>query len=214
MLKFAVMLAVASAALPARAVTTFTSQASFDAAVLGATTFTFNEGNSALHYHVTANPYTQSKITFSNNVTAADTATGGTPIIFLIGNATTPTYGRDFLSFQNTQVGVSADLTSHGVTALGFSYATYIVGGPATVAVDGGVPVAIEVTGTPQFIGFTSPTPFTDVSILFPGAYSFDLLSVSYGGAVPEPASWALLVAGFGAVGVAARRRRTATVAA
>lgn len=32
-------------------------------------------------------------------------------------------------------------------------------------------------------------------------------------GAVPEPATWALLVAGFGAVGVMARRRRVVTVA-
>ncbi len=33
-------------------------------------------------------------------------------------------------------------------------------------------------------------------------------------GAVPEPASWALLIAGFGLVGAAARRRRFAIVAA
>jgi hypothetical protein len=39
------------------------------------------------------------------------------------------------------------------------------------------------------------------------------LLFVDTGGAVPEPASWAMLIAGFGLVGAAARRRR-ATVAA
>ena len=33
-------------------------------------------------------------------------------------------------------------------------------------------------------------------------------------GGIPEPATWALLIGGFGAVGVAARRRRAATVAA
>ncbi len=33
-------------------------------------------------------------------------------------------------------------------------------------------------------------------------------------GAVPEPASWAMMIAGFGVVGVAARRRRTLMVAA
>jgi hypothetical protein len=31
---------------------------------------------------------------------------------------------------------------------------------------------------------------------------------------VPEPATWAMLIAGFGAVGVAARRRRTVRTAA
>ena len=201
----------------AAAVTTYTSQAAFDAAVTGETTFGFDEGNSTTHYHVAANPYRQSGIGFADNVTAADTATGGVPILFLIGNATTPTYGVDFLSFQNTQVGVSADLTSRGVTALGFDYASYIVGGPATVAVNGGLPAALTVTGTPQFIGFTSTTPITDISVVFPGAYSFDLTSVSdagaVAGAVPEPASWALMLAGFGVVGVARRRRMTVVAA-
>lgn len=36
----------------------------------------------------------------------------------------------------------------------------------------------------------------------------------SIGGAVPEPASWTLMIAGFGAVGVLARRRRIQAVAA
>jgi len=36
----------------------------------------------------------------------------------------------------------------------------------------------------------------------------------SVGGAVPEPMSWALLIAGFAGVGVALRRRRTATACA
>jgi hypothetical protein len=31
--------------------------------------------------------------------------------------------------------------------------------------------------------------------------------------AVPEPASWAMLIAGFGLVGAAARRRRTVVAA-
>ncbi len=39
-------------------------------------------------------------------------------------------------------------------------------------------------------------------------------IGVATGGAIPEPASWAMLIAGFGLVGAAARRRATATVAA
>ena len=34
------------------------------------------------------------------------------------------------------------------------------------------------------------------------------------GGAVPEPASWAMMIVGFGGVGAAMRRRRTLTAAA
>lgn len=41
------------------------------------------------------------------------------------------------------------------------------------------------------------------------GAFAIDNLSV---GGVPEPASWAMLIAGFGFVDAAARRRRTAVV--
>lgn len=38
-------------------------------------------------------------------------------------------------------------------------------------------------------------------------------VSFSVGNAVPEPATWALMIGGFGMVGVAARRRRTAVTA-
>ena len=38
-------------------------------------------------------------------------------------------------------------------------------------------------------------------------------LNVTPSVAVPEPASWAMLIAGFGLVGAAARRRRTALTA-
>jgi hypothetical protein len=39
------------------------------------------------------------------------------------------------------------------------------------------------------------------------------LAEVRFGGVVPEPASWALMIAGFGIVGVAARRRRGTVMA-
>jgi hypothetical protein len=44
-------------------------------------------------------------------------------------------------------------------------------------------------------------------------ALSGDLLSTTAMAAVPEPASWAMLVGGFGLVGAAMRRRRQETVA-
>lgn len=43
------------------------------------------------------------------------------------------------------------------------------------------------------------------------GQRAFEIENVAFGGAVPEPATWAMLIAGFGLVGGAMRRRRTST---
>ena len=57
---------------------------------------------------------------------------------------------------------------------------------------------------------------FPNYAFQVPGTYS-DINSpqntITVTAAVPEPASWALLIAGFGLTGAAARRRRVATVA-
>lgn len=41
----------------------------------------------------------------------------------------------------------------------------------------------------------------------------YDSFAANLTGGVPEPASWALMIAGFGMVGLAARRRMTAVAA-
>ena len=69
--------------------------------------------------------------------------------------------------------------------------------------------------GTVFFAGIIDTVGFT--SVTFTGTapndgIAFDRLQVK--GAVPEPASWAMLITGFGMVGFAARRRRNAAVAA
>ncbi|WP_313670344.1 PEPxxWA-CTERM sorting domain-containing protein [Sandarakinorhabdus sp.] len=43
------------------------------------------------------------------------------------------------------------------------------------------------------------------------GAFQIDNLTIGASGVVPEPASWAMLIAGFGLVGATARRRRAVT---
>ena len=68
----------------------------------------------------------------------------------------------------------------------------------------------------PSFLGFVSVNPFT--SFTFAGqanavaadGFSIDNVSLSatQTGAIPEPSSWALLIAGFGLTGAAMRRRR------
>lgn len=65
----------------------------------------------------------------------------------------------------------------------------------------------------PFFLGFVSDTPFTTLTFSgqagaqFGDSFSIDNFSFS-ANAVPEPASWAMLIAGFGLVGASGRRRR------
>jgi PEP-CTERM motif len=50
----------------------------------------------------------------------------------------------------------------------------------------------------------------------FGGSPGFDVANIqalAFVGQVPEPATWAMMIGGFGAIGVAARRRRRVTVA-
>jgi hypothetical protein len=61
------------------------------------------------------------------------------------------------------------------------------------------------------FYGIKSDTPFSRVEIRVGSSYlEFDNVTYSAGatGAVPEPASWAMMIIGFGATGAALRRRR------
>jgi PEP-CTERM motif len=66
-----------------------------------------------------------------------------------------------------------------------------------------------EVHGILRFVGTFDSVTFTDSTENWHG------LTIGIGGvaAVPEPASWAMLIAGFGLTGAAMRRRRTLAVA-
>ena len=60
-----------------------------------------------------------------------------------------------------------------------------------------------EAHGVIQFKG-----TFTSLTLLTNNTENWSGLTIGTAGAVPEPASWAMLIAGFGLVGAAARRRR------
>lgn len=66
---------------------------------------------------------------------------------------------------------------------------------------------AINSSGSFGFFFTGAPGSFTEYSTAF--GSPFDTLTLSTG-AVPEPASWAMMIAGFGLVGAALRRRALA----
>ena len=74
--------------------------------------------------------------------------------------------------------------------------------------------IALSFTGTSIGILFgtrSGSTPIFDFATNGTGQAVF---AYNGGGAVPEPASWAMLIAGFGLVGASMRRRRAVVVAA
>jgi PEP-CTERM motif len=104
--------------------------------------------------------------------------------------------------------------------------------GAVTAFNDGAPPTVTQLLGS-VFVGSNQLLGFVDYALLPSrgfalGDYRFNLWTRTGGGnigiadlaqgegtfgAVPEPASWALLIAGFGLVGAMARRRRLALAA-
>ncbi|QYE33283.1 PEPxxWA-CTERM sorting domain-containing protein (plasmid) [Polymorphobacter sp. PAMC 29334] len=94
-------------------------------------------------------------------------------------------------------------------------------GGTLRVAFDGGTPTALAIPITSALQTYTlGMAGVTSVAFSFlPGETANNTLN-SYaridnlvvGGAVPEPTSWAMMIAGFGLVGVARRARKPLTV--
>lgn len=84
----------------------------------------------------------------------------------------------------------------------------------AAVVFSGGANGAFALTAfTPQFFGFVSDTPFTTVSFNASGDPVFGVDALSFGTAVPEPATWAMLLLGFFGIGGALRSVRRSQVA-
>ena len=131
------------------------------------------------------------------------------------------------LSYQGTQgwrVATAADFAS-GMNYTKFQFAGANVPASGTDPVSGatffGSNPVDTTCATPWFSTFYGHCDYNDgvTSAVFnkpgnpfDGNYAVETWVVRdpAGGAVPEPASWAMLIAGFGLVGAASRRRRTA----
>lgn len=182
------------------------------------------------------------KVTGQNNgnyvgIANGPTASAGqnTPIPTAFYNGTRT---NNYLTWANgatglPRTGAIISLTinfNKATTAFGFDYFDTDVTDSYSINLPGGAiynspPFALASGGSAStgFFGLTSTTPFTSVIITnnrFGGYISdegFDnVLTNGAGttvGGVPEPTTWAMLITGFGLVGFAARRRRTAVAA-
>jgi hypothetical protein len=153
------------------------------------------------------------------SVTCSNTSRGGLApgsefgaLFFLSGASTVLDYAAGFttgFSFNYSMIGASA-----GVVNVWDS-----LGGTGTLL--GSISLAVTPSGCPGFAG--AYCPFVPVGVLFGGtAKSIEFAGVANfvvfddvtfgsgtpGPGVPEPASWALMIGGFGMVGAALRRRR------
>jgi hypothetical protein len=204
------VLLLAGAGAAQATVTEYTTQAAFNAAAPSANTFGFNAGGNLT---VEPNPVTIGGLSFFDETTPLDVSANGSPVLFLVPASGPPAYGVDFLSYQNTQTGIVADVNSAGSTAIGFQYGSYdLPSGNATLTLSTGDTYTITPSTAAAFIGFTSTTPITSVSVNYPNNTTFDLVSVSVS-AVPEPSTWAMMLVGLGGLGAMARSsRRRGTV--
>jgi PEP-CTERM motif len=118
------------------------------------------------------------------------------------------------LTFTSTSVGTNAGVFGAGLDIL-FNFAADQGSYTALVTFGDLTQSIYALSAAPGFYGITSdllirsitigPNPSTTNS----GSFQIDNLTIgSVGGVVPEPASWALMTAGFGLSGAAMRRRK------
>lgn len=106
----------------------------------------------------------------------------------------------------------------YAVHSVSFSYGTFD-GGMVNFTLSNGALFTLGSSANGYTLGSTfattQATAFTSIQLLYPDVTSFPVLNigdVTYGAAVPEPAAWGMLLAGFALTG-AALRRRTALAA-
>jgi hypothetical protein len=142
-------------------------------------------------------------------------------IIQLIGGANT---GPDTITFSSAVLNPVMAIWSlgQGGHPTSFSFTTSNIsleaGGPSaeyvgsSITLAGNTVTGIEGNGTIQFNGLVKSISWSNPSPEF--WYGFTVGTPGKaGGGVPEPATWALMVGGFGLAGAALRRRRASVAA-
>ena len=173
-----------------------------------------NTGNTALQLELTR--YFDGDLQFNGSITdgGGRLMSGGREILFELDSATGASTGTTFVGIYN-----------EGATAAGYQISSFsglrssLIAGTAlngTIAgdtnndgfIDNGYDVTLGLAGV-QTLGAGQSFTFTMGTIWGSGAPGQIVIPPS---GVPEPATWAMLMLGFGAVGYAMRRRPKARV--
>lgn len=180
-------MAIATTALPALAgVYVSNDQASFDKIRKGIQTFDFsftkdvNLGKS----------YTQDGVTFKSNDMYGlnDKGTGYTPVLANISGDFSISYKGPVLAL---------DLISTKSEVLNYTV--------------NGVSQTLKLAAyTPTFLGFDTSSATVGLNVVFDATCSSSINLLGFQTAVPEAATWAMMMVGLGVVGGSLRRRRTA----
>lgn len=220
MLKQFMMLGLLAGAGAAQAsVVSFTDRALFDAATTGQAVDTF--GNAPGSTYVGGAPYVRDGFTMTVN-----------DIYLFNVNPSVTTYYYDWGTgnvMLTRQFGVLTITFDAPTTAFGFDLGTFADDGdPSTPAGQPSTLYSFPVfVGTAQgnftvdtfdipnlaFFGLTSSTPFSSVTITSGDNFTIIdnvTLATANAGVIPEPGTWALMIAGFGLVGASMRRRKGA----
>ena len=176
--------------------------------LMGATALTF--GATAANASVSIDAGT------TVTVTGPNVQGGGVTFDFGYAQSTSGTPFTQWLNFTNTLGGVySIDLTTIAGTAASDIDFTASATCPSCGfwLLGGATPIAI-----PQSAGWTDQNEVYHIDTGFLGAGSYQLKYVGYGSgsfggsvsfaAVPEPATWGMMLLGFAGIGMAMRRSR------
>ena len=170
--------------------------------VVGATALAFGSAAGAV---VTVD---SSTMTISGPTTVVDTTTIG----FTEAQLSSPTFTENVV-FTNTLAGLYSITLTTSSPAVDFTSAVLSgLGGPYNL-------IEIDDTGVDEFWRLANPVQLGASQYTLTingnnsGAGSLGGSITIRPGAVPEPATWAMMLLGFGAVGFAMRRRRTPVLA-
>jgi PEP-CTERM motif len=208
--------------VPAAAqVTTYGDQGSFSAAAGPVTTETFSScpgNNSGFSGSVSSTTGPCGGIVAG--VTFAPEQANGQLYSAGAGQSTNPTTALGLniflgdsitITFDNAISAWGADLfQNYGGGGQG-SEAQFVIAlfGPGDVLIDTLITMVSPNGG--DFFGFTSTTPFVRVDVAQTSGFAvIDNVQWSSSTAVPEPATWAMMLLGFGAIGFSLRRRNSA----